>query len=221
MEKSKLVVIVPARAGSKGLKDKNLRMLNGESLISIAIRQAHILSENVILTTDIPEAKIVCPLPYTYYLRNDALSGDKANMIDVIIDVIENEGLEECEIVLMQPTTPLRCAELLTSFNSRNVEEDELLLTVCETDFNTLKSGTISHGQLVSHRDNEDFFANRQALPVTFKPNGALYKFHARDLLRAKSFNMKVLTPVIMSREESIDIDTLADIDRCKLLLER
>lgn len=221
MGQHKVSIIVPARAGSKGLKDKNLIKLNGESLISIAIRQGHLISNNVYVTTDIERKKIDTDYHYHYFKRQKELCMDSTNMIDVVIDVIENNKLHEHEIVLMQPTTPLRNKDVIKKFLKTEIQSDEILLTVCETEFNTLKSGVIENGKLKALNSNEDFFSNRQKLKKTYKTNGALYKFHALSILKAKSFNLSKLIPIVMNTEYSIDIDTIEDIDKCRRMFER
>ena len=107
-EIKKITCIVPARAGSVGVKNKNTRKIKGRSLIQRAVDLGLALDHNVILSTDVRNA-----LPATYagrviiQKRKSGLCTSEAKMQDVVHDVITEFKLNG-PIVLLQPTSPLR-----------------------------------------------------------------------------------------------------------------
>jgi len=109
----KILAIIPARSGSKRLKGKNMRILNGESLVNRAIRIAkkHPLIDDIVLTTDIKELYKLKDIKIIK--RNWALCRDETKMIPVIKDVITKYPDYDA-YVLLQPTSPLRKPEHIT-----------------------------------------------------------------------------------------------------------
>ncbi len=110
---SKLIALVPARGGSKGLPNKNILDLHGRPLInwSIAFAQAQACIDRCIVSTDsvaIAEIAKKCGAEVPF-LRSEALSTDDAKTADVIIDVINRCSLDKDDIIiLLEPTSPFR-----------------------------------------------------------------------------------------------------------------
>ena len=110
---SKLIALIPARGGSKGLPNKNILDLHGRPLIewSIAFAQAHSCIDGCIVSTDSPKiAELArhCGVEVPF-LRSEALSSDNAKTADVILDVIDRCSLDKSDkILLLEPTSPYR-----------------------------------------------------------------------------------------------------------------
>ena len=110
---SKLVALIPARGGSKGLPNKNTLDLHGRPLIewSIAFARLHSCIERCIVTTDSPQIAEVarnCGAEVPF-LRSNSLSTDHAKTVDVIVDAILRCSLRrEDKILLLEPTSPYR-----------------------------------------------------------------------------------------------------------------
>ena len=138
----KRIAVIPARSGSKGLKDKNIKDLNGKPLIAYSI-EAAIKSERfdkVFVSTD---SQKYADIATKYgadasFLRSERNSGDTAGSWDVVrevIDTLKTKGEEYDEVMLLQATSPLRTTEdiinaidLLHERNARAV----VSLTECD-----------------------------------------------------------------------------------------
>ena len=117
----KRIAIIPARSGSKGLKDKNIKLLNGKPLIVYSIDAA--IKSNafdiVFVSTD---SEIYAEIAMkagadAHFLRSEINSSDKASSWDTVREVIqrfEEEGKYFDEIMLLQPTSPLRTGTAFT-----------------------------------------------------------------------------------------------------------
>jgi CMP-N-acetylneuraminic acid synthetase len=115
---NKILAIIPARGGSRGIRNKNIVKINGRSLIDYTIKSALKAKKNgivakVVVSTDSEKiAKISKKLGASVpFLRPKSISGDKAKSVDVILHAIEyfeKKGIFFNYIVLLQPTSPLR-----------------------------------------------------------------------------------------------------------------
>lgn len=114
----KRIAIIPARSGSKGLKDKNIKELNGKPLLAYSIEAALDSKQfdKVFVSTD---SQIYADIAIQYgadasFLRSDKNSTDTAGSWDVVrevIDTFKSMGEEYDEIMLLQATSPLRTSE--------------------------------------------------------------------------------------------------------------
>jgi len=113
------VAVIPARGGSKGIPRKNLAVVGGLPLVQWSIAQASMASliDEVIVTTDCDTIAQLAEDVWAAVVRRDgveALSGDNATTEDAVIHAIDENGIEdECWILTMQPTSPIRDADCL------------------------------------------------------------------------------------------------------------
>lgn len=111
----KRIAIIPARSGSKGLKDKNIIDLCGKPLVAYSIDAAIQtgLFEHVIVSTDSElYAEIAQQYGAEVMMRGEALSNDKATTYMVLEDILNNKLVEPIDyFVLLQPTSPLRTSK--------------------------------------------------------------------------------------------------------------
>jgi CMP-N-acetylneuraminic acid synthetase len=207
---------VPARAGSVGVKNKNLRMINGRSLIQRAVDLGLSLNFRVVVTTNIKK-----PLPNDYerhvqiYRRAEDLCSNKSDMTPVIKDVINNLKLKGV-IVLLQPTSPLRTvsqlSDVLEMYFTLN---PTLCLSATLNDSVILKNLIKKENKFLPISRNEYLFQNRQTLPEVFRPNGAFFIFDATDF-NINGFNLKNIAVFEMDEITSLDIDNEKDFERAE-----
>lgn len=213
--------IIPSRLGSKGLPKKNTRVLAGRPLYRHAVELALAAgASRVVVTTDIPDvlsAKL--PPGCDALLRPGTLTQDTTPMAPVLAHAIATAGIVGT-VVLLQPTSPLRqvqdVADCLACFASGR---HELVISVTEADCGVLKWGRLQGDTFVPLSDPAYCFANRQSLPPVYRPNGAVYVFHADWFMQQQSLVSQRIGVVVMPPERSYDIDTLADFERCDQLL--
>jgi CMP-N,N'-diacetyllegionaminic acid synthase len=157
------IAIIPARSGSKGLPDKNIRLLNGIPLMAYTIQAAKesgCFSE-IHVSTDSPQyAQIASDFgAQTPFLRSMDTSSDTASSWDVVKEVLqeyEKRGKTFDKVMLLQPTSPLRNSnDIKECFNMMDSVSANSIISVCEMDHSPLWSNTPKsfNGQLLEFRD--------------------------------------------------------------------
>ena len=225
VKQRKLCCLVPARAGSKGLRHKNLEKIGEYNLVDIAVNLGKACGQDVAISTDIEDVqRAYQDSDILLRHRPDSLSGDNVPMSDVIKDAITALALDDYDIILLQPTSPLRTTAQLESCIGRYYQEAAtLLVSVCSAPSSVLKYYIEQSGQDGGARpitDAKYLFANRQSLPPVWRPNGAFYIFSARDFLRHE-FNTKKLALYEMDEATSLDVDTADDLATARALAGR
>lgn len=217
----KSIAIIPARSGSKGLKNKNIKLLRGKPLMWYSV-QAAIQSgcfDEVMVSTDSEEyAKIAkeCGAAVPF-LRSKETSGDSISSWDSVREVLVNYeqlGKRYDYVMLLQPTSPLRTMEdIKNAFDVLKVNNAESVVGVCEMEHSPLWSNVLPEsGNLQGFiRSEAEALSGRQSLPTYYRINGAIYlskidyKSFKFDLYNERGFAYK------MPQDRSIDIDNALD----------
>lgn len=222
----KILAIIPARSGSKGIKDKNIKKLMGKPLIGYTIEAAikSNIFDDIVVSTD---SKIYADISIEFgatvpFLRPSKISGDEATTADTIIHSINELNKQYDYFVLLQPTSPLRdeddikgCIDMVidNDLNSAvSVTELDHSLNIC----NTLDS-TLSLENFLKPKDN----LRRQDLEKFYRINGAIYISCVTNYLNTLNFYGSRSKAYIMEREKSIDIDTELDFNFVEFLLSK
>ena len=215
----KNIAIIPARSGSKGLKDKNIKELKGKPLLAYSIETAKEskLFNEVMLSTD---SEKYAEIGRTFganvpFLRSEANSSDKAGSWDVVIEVLcryLEKGEKFDSICLLQPTSPLRIAQdIIEAYKLLESKQADAVTSVCEVDHSPLWTMTLPENLSLEEFKKQDSDTPRQLLEKYYRLNGAIYirkiKYDNKkiQLLDSKEYAF------IMPRERSIDIDTELD----------
>lgn len=219
--KNKKIGLVPVRAGSKGLPGKNFKSMLGKPLFVHAVEQALRHFDEVIVCTDFNSiSDMELPRGCTVLMRPRELAEDNTPIDQVISFVIDQLSLTDYDIVLLQATSPLRSDQtIIDAIDLFDTNKFDLVMSVVERDPKILKYGTISDEVFYAVRGNELCFANRQALPKVYGPNGAVYVFSAKRFQKFKSFPTNNIGVVHMPIERSLDIDTHSDFEKAEKLL--
>ncbi|MDP4159725.1 MAG: acylneuraminate cytidylyltransferase family protein [Bacillota bacterium] len=222
------IAIIPARSGSKGLKDKNIKSLNGKPLIAYTIEAAKescIFDEIVVSTDSQKYAKIAKEWGASApFLRSEALSSDTASSWDVVKDtLIEYKKLsfEFDTVALLQPTSPLRKSEdIKLGYSLLNMKKANAIISVCEVDHSPLWCNTIPEDGSLKNFLNKDLVGlPRQSLPTYYRINGALYITKVDYLMSTDDIYQSGCYALIMKKENSIDIDDALDFAMASMLL--
>lgn len=221
------VAVIPARSGSKGLPGKNKRLLVGKPLILHTVDSA--ISSGVfdliIVSTNDPEIKLLLDdAKYEKIVvdqRPEKISSDKTEMFDVLTYLIEKYSLHsDTLLTLLQPTSPLRNEnDISEAFNLFDETKYKALISIVETENTVLKNCLISNNVLEGIRSSDLLFKNRQSLPKTYKPNGAIYIYKVKDLIVNNGFHLDLVLPYLMTQQKSLDIDNLNDFERIESIL--
>lgn len=221
-----MLALIVARGGSKGLPNKNIKLLNNKPLIAYTIEAAQKSKyiDKIILSTDCHQiAKIAQKYgAIVPFMRPESLATDDSPVIETFIytiDKLNNEfGYKISEFVLLQPTSPLRTSE----------DIDNAIELFYNKNADSVISYTPEHHPIFWHKfinDDytfEDIFqntqTNRQNIKKTFYPNGAIYVFKYSLICQKKYYSEKSFA-YIMPRNRSVDIDTIEDFEYAEFLI--
>ncbi len=222
----KFLTVIPARSGSKGIPNKNIRPFCGKPLIAYAIIEAKKSKylDSIIVSTDSPKyaaiaKKYGAEVPF---LRPPELAADKSLIIDTIIDLLDRLKRDEKYVpnylVLLQTTSPLRtvkdidnCIELALN------KKCDAVMSMCSTD-NLLYT---IEGDYLKLLYNKDWVlkTNRQSVPPTFKINGpAVLITKVSAIYRDHSFIRGTIVPYVMKKMDSVDLDSEEDFQLAELI---
>jgi CMP-N,N'-diacetyllegionaminic acid synthase len=226
--KSSLVYIglVPARAGSEGLPGKNRLQVFGKSLTELALSGALETPEisHVVLSTDDEVLKALCGgLNIWIHDRPAEAATAQATANDVIRSVGEyltkSIGIHDCYIVYLQPTSPLRTSEHISQAIKQFRESpSKHLISGVKTQDSPFKTFTLSgKNEVVPLVSAQAMTSNRQSIPTTYKPNGAIYIFRLGDFLASGEIPVAGGAFFEMSQRESLDVDSIDDLRRAEL----
>jgi CMP-N-acetylneuraminic acid synthetase len=224
----KIISIIPARGGSKGLPRKNIAILNGKPLITYSIESAlrsRLISRVIVSTEDTEIAEISKRYGSEVIVRPNDLAQDDSPTISVIINalhMLEKEGYSPNIVILLQPTTPLRsCQDIDAAIELFMTKDCQSVVSVSEIEHSPYWSFDVKNRYLKPLFDKKYLRMRRQDLPKIYLPNGALFISRPDTLCRTKSFYSTKTLPYIMPRERSIDIDDEMDLLQVEYLLKR
>lgn len=204
----KILAIIPARAGSKGIPNKNIRILNGRPLIYYAIKNAldSKLITDVIVSTDSDQVRIIAQrMGATCKWRDASLCGDAVTLDAVIYDAIPQNELWDY-VVTMQPTSPTLNVETLDRAIQYSIEHD---LDTCISAINAPHLSWKEEGgkKVPNYKER----LNRQYLPANYLETGAFVVSKA-SVITPNTRIGKNVDVFEVSENEALDIDTFADL---------
>lgn len=219
IENKKVLAIIPARGGSKGIPKKNIKAVSGKPMINYTIEAAKECEyiDKVIVSTDDEEiaeismkAGAIVP-----FMRPEELATDEAELIGVVMHAIEfyERKAERFDIVvLLQPTSPLRTSEDLQKALEYYVRKGEKsLISVSEvTETPVLMRQFGEENQLVKVVGEEETEQEKD-IEKYYRVNGAIYINSMSELNEETSFEDNVLG-YVLSKEHGIDIDYPEDV---------
>lgn len=224
-----VLLVIPARGGSKRLPRKNLLDLAGKPLIAWSIEAAiEAASGDILVSSDDKEilsiARKYADQAVHAHCRPAQLAEDQTSMVSVLLDVLEYQrgrGYRYETLVLVQPTSPLRASCDIQTAVDRYLESGtgSTVVTVCGVEHPTAWTGTINEaGNLIGI----DLSAKRsQDYEQEYRLNGAVYVVSTSTLEQNQSLFSDRLIPSIMPRDRSVDIDDQADFDLAEYELQK
>lgn len=219
------LVIIPARSGSKGIKDKNIKSLDGIPLIEHSLNFAlkYFPKSRICISTDsekvitLLEGKIEIP-----FLRPDYLSDDHASMSDVITHAVSiyRKKIKFDKILLLQPTSPIRDEKDLFAMYDCFEKDVDIVMSVCESKilpgFNLYRD--IGKEQIEKY--SNEYLTRRQDSKRYYYANGSMYLINAvNDKIDLST--AKIIKKVVMDASRSVDIDDNFDWEIAKMVLKK
>lgn len=232
MKNKTFLAIIPARAGSKRLINKNIKELNGKPLISHTIKsslKSKYITKTVV-STDSEEIKKISNKDgaSTPFLRPKELAKDDTASIDVVIHCInyyKNELNEEFDyVILLQPTSPLRDDKDIDNAIEYLLEKNaDAVIGVCEMEHNPLWSNILDDSNSMKDFLNEVYINKRsQDLPTYYRINGAIYICKIEKVINENKLLIKDnIFAYKMNQIHSVDIDTELDFILAQTILEK
>lgn len=212
------IAIIPARKGSKGLKNKNLLKIDNKTLIERTINFAieSKLFSRIILTTDYEN---INNKGIEYRKRPEKLTKENTTMVEVINDVIENCNIsKEDNIILLQPTSPFRNKKDLKKVIEQ-LRFFESSITVKEVEINTELIFSSKNKNELKTKNIDNKKTNRQFNEIKYIPNGNLFGIRVRDFIVNNSFYGKTIGYVEQYGKYNIDINKKEDLLLAKLYI--
>jgi N-acylneuraminate cytidylyltransferase len=221
----KVLGIIPARGGSKGVPRKNIRVVAGKPLIAWTIEEAKKSKfiDRLILSSNDAEIIAVarewgCDVPF---IRPSELSQDGTPGVEPVIHALM-ELPDYDYVVMLQPTSPLRsvgdidgCIEKCINSNSN------ACVSVVEPDKSPYWMYFLDdRDKMTPFVETQEQFLRRQDLPKVYSLNGAVYVAEKNWLIQGRSFLTRETVGYEMPIERSLDIDTNIDFNIAELLMD-
>ena len=215
----KILVIIPARGGSKGIPHKNIKPLNGKPLIHYTIDEAReiVNDEDICVSTDDPEI-IKCVEDYGLkvpFVRPGELATDTAGTYEVLLHALnfyEKQGRHYDVVLLLQNTSPFRKAEQIKDALKLYTPDVDMVVSVKECAANPYYCvfEENSEGYLHVCKGEGNIF-RRQDAPKVYEYNGAIYIMNAEKLKTTHMHKMQKRVKYVMDEMSSFDLDTMTD----------
>ncbi len=224
----KILGLIPARAGSRGLPGKNIKILRGKSLIgwTIEAAKASRYLDDIVVSTD---DKVIAGAAGSYgarvpFIRPPDLATDGAKMIDVVIhciDTLAESGSVYDVIVLLQASSPLRSAkDIDNAVELLFRKKAQAVVSVSIAQHSPQYINTIGKdGSMKDFLKPEDMNRNRQELGEYYALNGAIYAATVRHLKDTGSFVGAGTYAYVMPKDRSVDIDDESDFRMADALM--
>ena len=225
----KNIAIIPARSGSKGLPNKNIKLLHGKPLLAYTIEaalQSGCFTE-VMVSTD---SERYAEIARTYganvpFLRSEKMSSDTASSWDMVEEVLDNyKALNKDfdSFCLLQPTSPLRKNEDISKAYDLFVEKKAFaVVSVCEADHSPTLFAKLAEDGNLGGFSKCNVPKRRQDEGNYYRINGAIYIARLPDFKQDRSLYRKESYGYIMPSERSVDIDTEFDFRFAEFLLQK
>jgi len=225
-KRKRILGVITARGGSKGLPGKNIRYLHGKPLIAwtVAVAQESQYLDSFLVSTDSAE---IAEISKSYgaqvpFLRPAELSTDKASSIDVVLHAIDNSKEVYDWVMILQPTSPLRsAADIDVAIELADIKKADSIVSVCPNEHHPWLSNTLpADGNMKCFLRQETQHRTRQEFPTYYRLNGAIFLTKISILRETRSFFGPQTFAYEMPVERSIDIDHLIDFKLAECYLE-
>ena len=229
---SDVLCTICARGGSKGVKNKNIKLLHGKPLIAYTIEQAIAskLFDNVVISTDSDQiAEAATQYGAEVFFKRDAhLSSDTAGKLDVIKDALlkseEYYGKKYKYHVDLDATAPLRSVDdIVNAFQQFLKHKNDNLITAMPSRrspyFNLVELD--DKGIVGLSKQLKTAVVRRQDAPKTFDMNASIYIWTRENLLKSDTLFSDKTGLYIMPEERSIDIDAELDFEFVEFLMQK
>lgn len=228
----KVLAVIPARGGSKGVPRKNIRVVGGKPLIAYTIEPALAVRERLhrlIVSTDDAEIaevaqKYGAEVPF---MRPAELGGDRIPMAPVLKHAIqtieEMDGIKLDWVLLLQPTCPFRAPEDILAALDLAAKGgcDSVISVVQVLSHHPILMKKIENDRLLPYSIEEVEGTRRQDYkPPAYMRNGCIYLSRRDNLMEHNSIWGKVIRPYVMPEDRSVNVDSELDMKLVEFMLQ-
>ncbi len=219
------VAIIPARGGSKGIPGKNIKFFAGKPLIFWTIKVAkdcNFIDKVIVSTDDEETAKISLSFGAEVpYIRPKELASDTSPIIDTVKHFLKSNE-RASEILLLQPTSPLRKTSDISNIVKRKIDKNcDSIVSITEAFSHPYLCYKLSISGKISSFMHKKNLKRRQELPDIYCLNGSIYLANRKFLLEKNSFIDEGTLGYLMPQERSIDIDNIYDWEIAETLFRK
>lgn len=223
----KILIIIPARGGSKGIPHKNIKPLAGKPLIHYTIDVARqiVPDEDICVSTDDTEI-IKCIEAYGLivpFVRPEELATDTAGTYEVLLHALnfyERQGKTYDIVILLQNTSPFRTAEHVREALNLYTSELDMVVSVKECSANPYYCVfEENEGGYLHVCKGAGNITRRQDAPKVYEYNGAIYIINAESLMKMPLNAFPHRVKYVMDSESSIDLDTMFDWKMAEMIM--
>jgi len=232
IENPRILAVIPARGGSKGVPRKNVRMVGSKPLIAYTITAAAALKDQfhrLIVSTDDNEIAEIA-LKYgaeVPFMRPAELAGDKVPMVPVlqhaVLAIEEMDQIALDWVLLLQPTCPFRAPEDIQAALGLALAGgcDSVISVVRVLAHHPILMKKIENNRLLPFAIEEIEGTRRQDYsPPAYMRNGCIYLTRRDTLIQTNSIWGKVIRPYIMPEDRSVNVDSELDMKLVEMLLQ-
>lgn len=228
--KSKILCVIPARGGSKGIPKKNIIDFGGKPLLAWSIEAALNckLLDKVIVSTENAE---IAQIARAYgaevpFLRSIELAGDDVHAVHVVLDVLEwlenNEKYFPDAVVMLLPTSPLRTSEdILNAINIYYGMKAKAVISVSDLAKYLTNLRYLNGNKLEKVESGGAQNLQRQGLKKLYAVNGSIFMISRLALIEAGSFHIEGALAYVMDYSRSVDINDYPDLSLAKIFLNK
>ncbi|RED19569.1 CMP-N,N'-diacetyllegionaminic acid synthase [Flavobacterium cutihirudinis] len=222
----KVLAIIPARGGSKGVPGKNIKDLGGKPLLVHAIEcalQSALVTKTVVSTDDSNIANVAIGHNVEVLKRPAHLADDKSNVVDTVLHIIKESTENFDVIVLLQPTSPLRTYKdldnIIKLLADKN-DKDGVISVVPMNDIHPARMyKLINDVELIPLFQTGEALRRQDIEPVYYR-NGCFYAVRVNAFLDQKTFMVQKKMAYIMNPDWLVNIDTFRDFKLATLLYD-
>ncbi|MBP1680110.1 MAG: hypothetical protein H6Q35_449 [Proteobacteria bacterium] len=229
---SYVLCTICARGGSKGVKNKNIKELNGKPLIAYTIEQAKEsgLFDHIVISTDSDDiAKVAQEYgAEVFFKRSSEMASDTAGKLDVIKDAfVRSEAYYQKQydyLIDLDATAPLRSVDdIKNSFAQFLKDDNSNLITAMPSRrspyFNLVEVS--NDGKVTLSKKLDSSIVRRQDAPKSYDMNASIYIWKRESLLDQKNLFLEKTGLYVMPEERSIDIDTELDFEFVEFMMRK
>lgn len=222
----KILCIIPARSGSKSIKNKNLKKICGKSLIEKTIifsKKLRFIKKTIFTSDSNFYNQKAKKNNIKYLIRPKKISHDNSLMIELIQYVLKKEkkifkNFYDC-ILLLQPTSPFRkLSDFKKAYNYLKKKSADSVITISEVQDHPDRMMKIKNNFLINYNKNFSF-KNKQMLDKIYIRSGSMYFFRVDNIKKYKSVLGKKVKGIIVKGKYKINIDTMSDYIAAKNLV--